>query len=110
MTMKSVLVTGTLALCSLTMGYAKSYDLVFSSPVKAGSVELKAGEYTLKVKGTSAVFTNVETAKSFTAPVKVQNTGKKFDVTAVDTNNKNGTSKIQTIELGGSDTQLDFGE
>jgi len=110
MTTKSVLLTGALVLCSFSMGFAKSYDLVFSSAVKAGNLELKPGEYTLKVKGNNAVFTNVETAKSFTAPVKVQNTGKKFDVTAVDTNNQNGASTIQKIELGGSDTQLDFGE
>jgi hypothetical protein len=107
MTMKSLMVTGALVLSSLSMGYAKTYDLVFSAPVKAGSTELKPGEYRLKVKGNTAEFTNIETEKTYSAPVKVQDAGKKHDVTAVDTNN-HGTSQIQKIELGGSSTDLEF--
>ncbi len=57
-----------------------------------------------------AVFTSAETSKSFTAPVKVQTAAKKYDETSVDTANKNGSEKIISIELGGSDTELEFGE
>jgi hypothetical protein len=106
--MKSLLVTGTLVLSSLSMGYAKTYDLVFSTPVKAGSTQLQPGQYRLKVKGNTAEFTNVDTEKTYSAPVKIENAGKKHDVTAVDTNNENGTSQIQKIELGGSSTDLEF--
>jgi hypothetical protein len=109
MTTKSLLCIGTLALASLLS--AKSYDIVLSAPTKAGSVELKPGEYSLKLKGSNAVFTNVETGKSFTAPVKVQAGSKKFDNTAVDTTKEsNGTEDMTTIELGGSTTQLQLGE
>ena len=108
MTTKSLLCIGTLALASLAS--AKSYDIVLSSPAKAGSLELNAGEYSLKVKGSTAVFTNVETGKSFTAPVKVQEGSKKYDNTAVDTQKSNGADEIKTIELGGSNTQIQLGE
>lgn len=108
MTTKSILLIGTLALASLAS--AKTYDIVLSSPAKAGSLQLAAGEYSLKVKGSSAVFTNVETGKSFTAPVKMQDAGKKFENTAVDTTKENGNDKITTIELGGSSTELQLGE
>ncbi len=104
MTTKSILLIGTLALASIAS--AKSYDIVLSAPAKAGNLQLAAGEYSLKVKGTTAVFTNVETGKSFSAPVKVQDTGKKHENTAVDTNG----NKITTIELGGSSTDLQLGE
>lgn len=108
MTTKSLLMIGTLALASIAS--AKSYDIILSAPTKAGNVQLNAGEYNLKVKGTNAVFTNVETGKSFTAPVKVQQAAKKFDNTAVDTKSNNGADEIKTIELGGSMTQLELGE
>jgi hypothetical protein len=108
MTTKSLLMIGTLALASLTS--AKSYDIVLSSPAKAGNLELQPGEYTLKLQGNNAVLTNLDSGKKFTAPVKVENAGKKFDVTAVDTTKQNGADAIQAIELGGSNTKLEFGE
>jgi hypothetical protein len=108
MTTKSLLFIGTLALASIAS--AKSYDIVLSSPAKAGSTQLSAGEYSLKVQGTNAIFTNVETGKSFTTAVKVQAGSKKFDNTAVDTENTKSGDQIKTIELGGSNTQLELGE
>ena len=108
MTPKSILLIGTLALASIAS--AKSYDIVLSAPAKAGNLQLAAGEYSLKVKGATAVFTNVETGKAFTAPVKLQDSGKKHENTAVDTTKENGADKITTIELGGSSTDLQLGE
>jgi hypothetical protein len=108
MTTKSLLLIGTLALAGIAS--AKSYDIVLSSSVKAGNVQLAAGEYTLKVQGSNAVFTNVDTGKSFTTAVKAQDAGKKFNATAVDSNTKDGSEKITSIELGGSSTILELGE
>jgi len=104
MNTKSLLLIGTLALAGIAS--AKSYDIVLSAPTTAGSVQLAAGEYTLKVQGTNAVFTNVENGKKVTAVVKVENGAKKFDQTAVDSTN----NKITAIELGGSSTVLEMGE
>ena len=105
---KTLILSGALALASLAFG--KSYDIVLSNPTQAGAVQLKAGEYSLKIVNGQAVFTDVDSAKSFTAPVKLQTADHKFDATAVDTTKANGQEKIQTIELGGSNQQLQFGE
>jgi hypothetical protein len=104
MTSKSLLLIGTLALAGIAS--AKSYDIILSAPAKAGSVQLPAGEYSLKVQGNNAVFTNVETGKSITAAVKVENGAKKFEQTAVDSTD----NQIKSIELGGSSTVLEMGE
>jgi hypothetical protein len=107
---KSLLLTGALALASLSIASAKSYDIVLSESAQAGTVQLSPGEYKVKLDGTNAIFTNVETGKSVTTPVKVENTGKKHDETAVDSTHASGTNKLQAIELGGSDTTIEFGE
>ena len=104
MTSKSLLLIGTLALAGIAS--AKSYDIILSAPAQAGSVQLAAGEYSLHVKGSNVVFTNVETGKSFTTAVKTENGAKKFEQTAVDTN----ANQIKSIELGGSNTVLELGE
>lgn len=110
MTIKSILFTATLALATLTVASAKSYEINLSSAVHVGGVELKPGQYSLKIQGNNAIFTEVETAKSFTAPVKVDNGTKRFGVTMVDTSKSSNGPAIKTIELGGSKTTLDFGE
>jgi len=104
MTSKSLLLIGTLALAGIAS--AKSYDIILSAPAQAGSIQLAAGEYSLQVKGSNVVFTNVDTGKSFTTAVKTENAAKKFEQTAVDTN----ANQIKSIELGGSNTVLELGE
>jgi translation elongation factor P/translation initiation factor 5A len=115
--MKKLLTVGILALCSFTIAVAgnvristKSYDITFSSITKVGNALLKAGQYTVKVDGNNAVFTDESTAKSFTVPAKVENTEKKFNSTRVDANTVGDTDVVTDIELGGSKTKLEFGE
>ena len=108
MTTKSLLLIATLALAGIAN--AKSYDITLSTPVKAGSVQLAAGEYSLKVQGSNAIFTNVRTGKSFTAAVKAETADKKFGVTAVICDTKDGDSHIMSVELGGSSTKLELGD
>jgi hypothetical protein len=108
MTTKSLFLIATLALAGIAS--AKSYDIVLAAPAKAGSIQLAAGEYSLKVQGSNAIFTNVQTGKSFTAPVKVETAGKKFDVTAVTCDTKDGDGRITSVELGGSTTKLELGD
>ena len=110
MTIKSLLLTGALAVASLSVASAKSYDIVLSSPTKVANVQLKAGEYKLKLDGTNAVFTDVESGKSFTAPAKVQTANQKFQETAVSTEKKADVDQMQSIELGGSNTKIQFSE
>lgn len=113
MTAKSLLQTacfGALGLASLGIASAKSYNITLSSPTMAGSTELKPGAYTLKVEGSQAVFTDVESSKSWTAPVKVENSTTKFGETTVESANKGDMAHIQSIDLGGSNTKLEFGQ
>jgi hypothetical protein len=107
---RSLVLAGALTLASLSLLSAKTYDITLSSPTKAGTVELKPGEYKLKVQGSNVVFTNVDTSKTYTTPAKLQTQSKKYDVTAVETTKAGDTDKLMAIELGGSPTELQFGE
>jgi hypothetical protein len=109
MTGKSLLMVGALTLSSLGMASAKSYDIVLQAPAMAGTTELKPGEYKLKVEGSEAVFT-AQNAKSFSVPVKVENSDQKFANTSVETSNQGGMDNIQAIDLGGSSTRLRVGQ
>ena len=106
MTTKSLLLIGTLALAGIAS--AKSYDIILSAPAQAGSIQLAAGEYSLQVKGSNVVFTNVDTGKRFTTAVKTENGAKKFERTRVLYNESKGKFTLQEIELGGSTTTLTF--
>jgi hypothetical protein len=108
MTMKSLLLTATLALAGIAN--AKSYDITLSEPAKAGSVQLAAGEYSLKVQGSNAIFTNLQSGKSFTTAVNAETGDKKFSRTAVICTTQDGSSRMTSVELGGSTTKLELGD
>jgi hypothetical protein len=108
MTVKSVLLAGVLALSTLSLASAKTYEISLAGPSKAGSITLKPGQYRLKVDGSNAIFTEVETSKQFTVPAKIQTSDKKFDDTRVDAQKDSGTDVIKDIELGGTKTKLEF--
>ena len=106
--MKKFLVVSALALASLTVVSAKTYEITLSNPTKVGNVQLKPGQYKLKVDGSNAVFTDLNSAKSFTTPVKVETTDKKFDDTRVQSVKDGEADRINEIDLGGSKTKLGF--
>ena len=108
MTIKSLMITGVLAVASLSIASAKSYDIVLSNTTKVANVQLKAGQYTLKVQGNNAVFTDQDSGKKYTAPATLQTASSKFDQTAVDSQKKDGVDQVQAIELGGTNTKLEF--
>lgn len=108
MNVKSLVLSGTLALASLSIASAKSYDIILSSPTQVSNLQLKAGEYRFQLKGNNAIFTNVESGKKYTAPASLKTVDKKYDVTAVDTNRKSDADQMQAIELGGTSTKVEF--
>lgn len=110
MTAKSFLFVGALGLASLGIASAKSYDIVIASPSMAGKAELKPGEYKLKIEGSQAVFTDVQSSKSWTVPVKVENGNQRFDATTIESKSEGDMGHIQAIDLGGSNTKLEFGQ
>jgi len=106
--MKKFMLVAGLALSSLTVLSAKTYDIVLSNTTKAGALELKPGQYKLKVEGSNAVFTDTSKGKSFTTPVKVETGDQKFNDTRVQSVKEGETEKINEIDLGGSKTKLGF--
>jgi len=106
--MKRMLALGVLFLASLTLVSAKTYNIVISNTSKVGTVQLKAGEYKLKVDGGNAVFTDVNSDKTFSTPVKVETVDKKYDATQVQTTKDGDADRIDEIDLGGSKTKLGF--
>ena len=83
---------------------------MLNTPVRAGSTDLKAGQYTLRVEGSQAIFTEARGSESFTVPVKIEKNNRKFGQTSVDMNSENGRENIREIDLGGSTTKLEFGK
>jgi len=108
MTTKSLLLIATLALAGIAN--AKSYTITLSAPTRAGSIRLAAGEYSMKLQDSNAIFTNVQNRKTFTIAVKTETGDKKFDVTAVVTDSKDGDSYLTSVELGGSHTKIELGD
>jgi hypothetical protein len=106
--MKKSLVLGVvLSLSSLCFAGQKSYNVTFRAPATVAGVALAAGEYKVKVDGGNAVFTDRK-SKSVSAPVKVATSAKKFANTAVDASKDGTVNKVNSIELGGSNTRLEF--
>jgi hypothetical protein len=110
MTAKSLFIVGALGMASLGIASAKSYDITLDSRTMVGSTELKPGDYKLKVEGTQAVFTDVQSSKSWTAAVKVENGAQKFGQTTVESTQQGDMAHINAIDLGGSSTKLEFGQ
>jgi hypothetical protein len=105
---KSLLLIGTLALAGIAS--AKSYDITLTAPSTAAGMQIAAGNYAVKVIPGFAVFTNVDNGKKYLAPVKMEDTGKKFEQTAVSTKAQDGAREITSVELGGSSTIIELGE
>lgn len=108
MKIKSLVLAGVLAIATMSVAVAKSYDVSFSSTTKVGSLQLKPGQYRLTVNGTKATFTEVNAYKSVSTDVKVENSDTKFSETKVDATTEGSTSVVKDIELGGSKIKIDF--
>jgi hypothetical protein len=93
----------------LSVAGAKSYDVRLPQAAKAGSVDLKAGNYTVVVDGSKVRFKDSATGKTTEADATVATSDKKFQVTTVDTTQNNGQNTIKEIDLGGTTTKLQFG-
>lgn len=106
--MNKFMLAGALSLCGLAIAGSKTYDITLPSAAKAGSVQLAAGDYKLKVDGATAIFTDPHTRKTVTAPVKMSNASRKFTYTAVETAPEEGAQRITAIDLGGSTMQVEF--
>jgi len=107
-TMKSMILAGALALSSMTLASAKTYNVRLNENTSAGTLELKAGDYRLNVEGQVATFTNVETNRSILLLVRVANGPETFDHTAIGTKSVDGVQRMESIELENSNNKLEF--
>lgn len=105
-----MLIIGALALSSLGIASAKSYDIRLYATTRLGANELKAGDYTIKVEGSEVIFKAAQGSKSFTVSVKMEQNDKKFDHTTLESTNEGGMDTIHAIDLGGSNTRLEIGQ
>ena len=103
---RTLFVAGLLSLSAICFA-SKTYEISLANTTKAGNIELKAGQYTVKVNGTKATFTNQD-GSSVTVDVKTENAAKKFDETRVDADKNGSVNTLKDIQLGGSTTQIDF--
>jgi hypothetical protein len=104
---KSFFLIAILAFVSMAFASAKKYEISLNSRVKAGTVELAAGTYKLQVEGDKATFTDAKN-KSVTVTVKVSTGAAKFSATAVEATTKSGEDQIEAIDLGGTNTKVEF--
>jgi hypothetical protein len=108
MSKTTFLLVGALSLCSFAVAGTKSYSITLPVAAKAGSLSLAAGDYSLKIDGANAIFTEPRTHKTFSAPIKIETATRKFNYTAVETAPEGGEERITSIELAGSTTQIEF--
>lgn len=94
----------------LSVAGAKSYEVNLPQSVKAGSAELKPGNYSVVVDGSKVRFKEATTGKITEADVTVGTADKKFAATQIDTTQANGQTTIKEIDLGGTTTKLQFGQ
>jgi hypothetical protein len=81
---------------------ASSYKVTLPSDLFAGDVQLKAGEYTMTLEGKQAVFKKGK--DSVQVPFNIEKNEKKFPDTTLELDG----SKIQSIDLGGTDMKIMF--
>jgi len=112
--MKKLFTIGMLTLFGLSLLSAgtptrpKTCVISIVAPTKVGNAQLKPGDYKVKVEGSNAVFTELESSKSVTTPVKVEDGNEKFDETRVQITRTSGAAVLEEIDLGGSKTKLEF--
>src|SRR5579864_3928945 len=83
---------------------ASGYHVTLSSPIWAGSTELKPGEYQVEVGNGKAVFKNKK--NSVEVPAKMETATSKFQTTALSSAKSGGKEKLEAIEIGGTTTRI----
>jgi len=99
-TAKVVLCLGTFALAVATA--ASSYDVTISKPVSVAGTELKAGSYSLQLKGDKATFKSGKNVVEVSATI--EKAEKKYSETVIEGDNAN----LKEIRLGGTNMKLTF--
>jgi hypothetical protein len=86
---------------------AKNYSFSMYDTAKAGNVQLKPGDYKVKVEGTKISVMDSD-GKVITSKATLQPAEKKYEQTAVAMKKAGNGNEIQWIELGGTKDNLVF--
>lgn len=81
---------------------ANSYNVTFYDPVMINGTTLKPGDYSLEIKENAAIIKQGKVMAQ--APVKLENSDKKFPTNAVRMNG----ARLDSIQLGGTRTRVVF--
>jgi len=97
------------AILGLSLATAKSYEISVDSVSKAGDVQLQPGAYRITLEGSKVKFTDENSGKSVETNATIETNAKaKFDTTSLETEQKNGVTTVQEIDLGGTHTDIKF--
>jgi hypothetical protein len=96
------------AVIGLSVAGAKSYDITFTAPTVLGSVQVPAGQYSLKFEGSKVTLINANNGKRVEADATVQDMPSKFSETIVQSKRVEGKDLVDEIQIGGTKTALDF--
>ncbi len=91
-----------LATLALGIAHAAPYDVTLFADVSVGKTQLKAGDYTIEMKGDKAVF------KCGKKIVELQATVEKNDQMFTSTILLSQHSQLQEIDLGGTQDRIVF--
>jgi len=98
-----------MAIAALTVliAAAKSYTITISDSGKAGDVDLKAGEYSLKIDGSQVVLTD-QNGNQIAATARVETADQKFEHTSIFTTKSDGINRILSVGIGGTRNRIVF--
>ena len=96
-----------IAVLFVLIASAKTYTFSIDNHARAGTVELKPGEYSIKLDGSKVVLIDKYRNRIETT-AKWETVDRKFAQTSVSTERVEGTTRILSIELGGSSNVIVF--
>ena len=87
----------------------KTYAFTLSDAAKAGSVQLKPGDYHLVLDNSKVRFRELKTGNEFEVDAQIDNSAtEKFQSTAIHSQRLEGATLITEIRLGGTTTRVTF--
>lgn len=85
----------------------KTYTFTLSSPARVGDVQLKPGEYTVKVDGSQIALTD-HMRRRIETPATLEAGDRKFTETSLIMSTDNGEQRIVLIQLGNTTNKIVF--
>jgi hypothetical protein len=95
-----------IGLFGVTIANAKSYHVTLSEPYTVGAKQVVAGEYKIIVNGSTAALEDEQGKVQASGSLETET--RKFENTAVVSDDTQGTPQLRTIEVGGTRLKIDF--